>query len=89
MCLNKNEYKKFLNQILQEIGRARIETARTMNKGLITLYQNIGKIIVERQEQFGWGKSVVEQLAKDLEDRIPGQKGFSPRNLWEMRKLAL
>ncbi|MDI3473640.1 MAG: hypothetical protein PWQ48_1921, partial [Thermotogaceae bacterium] len=50
---------------------------------------NIGKSIVEKQEDMGWGKSVVEQLAKDLRREFPDVKGFSSRNIWRMRAFYL
>jgi predicted nuclease of restriction endonuclease-like (RecB) superfamily len=45
--------------------------------------------IVDKQEQLGWGKSVVENLAQDLQKEFPGTKGFSARNLWLMRSFYL
>jgi predicted nuclease of restriction endonuclease-like (RecB) superfamily len=45
--------------------------------------------IVERQEQFGWGKSVVEKLSADLKKEFPDLSGYSARNLWDMRRLYL
>jgi predicted nuclease of restriction endonuclease-like (RecB) superfamily len=56
---------------------------------MLQLYWEIGKGIAERQESLGWGKSVVEQLAKDLRKEFPGTVGFSPQNLWYMRKFFL
>jgi predicted nuclease of restriction endonuclease-like (RecB) superfamily len=50
---------------------------------------NLGKMIVERQDKEGWGKSVVERLAKDLQKEFPGIKGFSVQNLWYMRQFYL
>ncbi|MCL4558439.1 MAG: DUF1016 N-terminal domain-containing protein [Deltaproteobacteria bacterium] len=52
---------------------------------MIKLYWDIGKIIVERQRRYGWGHSVVEELAKDLIDDFKGIEGFSSNNLWRMR----
>ncbi len=46
-------------------------------------------MIVEKQEQLGWGKSVVEQLSKDLQEEFPGQNGWSTRNLWLMKQFYL
>ncbi len=43
-------------------------------------------MIVERQKQAGWGKSVVEKLAGDLQAEFPGVSGFSAINLWRMRQ---
>jgi hypothetical protein len=36
-------------------------------------------------EKLGWGKSVVETLANDLQKEFPGLNGFSTRNIWYMR----
>ena len=41
---------------------------------------------MEKQEDLGWGKSVVEQLSLDLRAEFPGMKGFSANNLWLMRQ---
>lgn len=60
-----------------------------VNKELISLYWEIGKGIVEKQEQLGWGKAVVERLSRDLMEEFPGTAGFSPQNLWLMRQFFL
>jgi predicted nuclease of restriction endonuclease-like (RecB) superfamily len=46
-------------------------------------------MIVERQEQAGWGKSVVERLSQDLRREFPGVAGFSVQNLWYMRQFHM
>ena len=60
-----------------------------VNKELIALYWDIGRLIVERQEKYGWGKSIVENLAKDLQIEFSGVQGFSAQNLWYMRQFYL
>ena len=40
---------------------------------------------MSRQQEQGWGRSVVEQLANDLQQEFPGVTGFSASNLWRMR----
>jgi hypothetical protein len=42
-------------------------------------------MILARQQDEKWGKSVVEELAKDLRDEFPGLSGYSARSLWYMR----
>lgn len=42
-----------------------------------------------KQTTLGWGKSVVEQLAKDLQAELPGVKGFSTQNLWYMKQFYI
>ncbi len=76
-----NEYIVFLSEIRDKIRLANLRASRAVNRELINLYWEIGKMIVDRQQQFGWGKSVVEKLAEDLKKEFPGIKGFSKANL--------
>jgi len=56
---------------------------------MILLYWDIGRIILERQDQAGWGAKVIDRLSMDLRDAFPDMDGFSPRNLKYMRAFAL
>ncbi|MFA5811021.1 MAG: PDDEXK nuclease domain-containing protein, partial [bacterium] len=58
---------------------------KAVNKELIGLYWDIGRLIVERQKGKSWGRSVVEKLATDLQKEFQGMPGFSARNIWYMR----
>jgi predicted nuclease of restriction endonuclease-like (RecB) superfamily len=64
---------------------AQIKASLSVNRELIQLYWDIGGLIVYRQRAEGWGKSVVEKLASDVQKEFPGIEGFSPRNIWPMR----
>lgn len=79
-------YRTFLTDIKQRIRDAQYDALKAVNKEQIQLNWDLGKMIVEKQEQLGWGKSVVEQLSKDLQEEFPGQSGWSARNLWRMRQ---
>jgi predicted nuclease of restriction endonuclease-like (RecB) superfamily len=80
------EYAQFVTELKQRIASARLHAARAVNRDLVLLYWDIGKGIVERQAAMGWGDSVVEALAKDLQKDFPGISGFSARNPWHMRR---
>jgi predicted nuclease of restriction endonuclease-like (RecB) superfamily len=56
---------------------------------MIELYFDIGKRIVLNQETLGWGKSVVEEMSKDLKDEFGEKSGYSSSNLWRMRNFYL
>jgi len=79
------EYSELLTNIKRRIRTAQYEALKAVNKELVVLYWDIGRIIGERQKGKTWGKSVVERLAKDLQAEFPGIKGFSERNIWYMR----
>lgn len=83
--LNKTYYKTFFVEIKERIRKAQYDALRSVNKELIKLYWDIGKRIVENQKLHGWGKSIVENLADDLQKEFPGVSGLSARNLWRMK----
>lgn len=79
------QYQPFLEQILTKIQSARYEMLKTVSKQTVELYWEIGKSVSQQMQDQGWGKSIVEQLSKDLQREFPGIKGFSARNLWNMK----
>ncbi|MCC6846754.1 MAG: DUF1016 N-terminal domain-containing protein [Bacteroidetes bacterium] len=80
-----SNYQPFLKEILSKIQLARYEMLKTVSKQTITLYWEIGKSVSEKVKLEKWGKSVVEQLSKDLQTEFPGIRGFSARNIWRMK----
>ncbi len=86
---SQTQYSDFVLSIKQRILQSQYEALKHVNKELITLYWDIGKSIVEKQDEFGWGKSVVKTLAEDLQQEFVGIKGFSVQNLWNMRQFYL
>ena len=69
--LDADNYGQLLGEIKQYIRSAQYEALRAVNQKLIALYWDIGKSIVTRQQGETWGKSIVEQLAKDLQQEFP------------------
>lgn len=53
---------------------------------MIALYWEVGKRITEQQMTLGWGKSVVENLSRDIQKEFPGIQGFGVRNMWDMAR---
>ncbi len=84
-----HHFKVFVTDIKQKILSSQYEALKAVNKELITLYWEIGKSIVEKQEAFGWGKAVVKNLSEELQKEFVGIKGFSVQNLWNMRQFYL
>jgi hypothetical protein len=73
-------YGSFIKQIKELIHRRQYEAMKRVNTELIQLYWEIGTEIDRKQQEQGWGKSVVEFLAKELQKEFPGVQGFSARN---------
>lgn len=87
--IDSKDYKTLLQEIKQRVYKAQYEALKAVNKELIGLYWDIGEKIVWRQKQHSWGKSIVENLAKDLQLEFPGMQGFSAQNLWYMRQFYI
>ncbi|HVU09079.1 MAG TPA: PDDEXK nuclease domain-containing protein [Verrucomicrobiae bacterium] len=82
-------YTTLLANLKARVHAAQLRAAISVNRELILLYWDIGKIIVEAQKTKGYGKQVVERLAGDLQKEFPGTAGFSPQNVWFMRSFYL
>lgn len=83
------DYEALFTEVKERVRVAQYQALKTVNKELIGLYWDIGRMIVARQAGETWGKSIVQQLAGDLQKEFPGIKGFSAQNLWYMRQFYL
>ena len=81
-------YDAFLSDLKMRIRTAQVRVALAVNCELVLLYWQIGKEILERQQQEGWGAKAIDRLAKDLKHEFPDMSGFSSRNLKYMRAFA-
>ena len=86
--LTTPDYPAWLADLKSRVEQARRRAALSVNRELVSLYWQIGRDIIERQDRQGWGAKVVDQLARDLRAAFPDMRGFSPRNLKYMRALA-
>lgn len=83
-----NGYAEWQKGIEQLIEVSKLRTAISVNADTLTLYWNIGNSILQKQKEKGWGKKVIEQLSKDLTNRFPNDRGYSERNLRNMKIFA-
>jgi predicted nuclease of restriction endonuclease-like (RecB) superfamily len=84
-----DDYVSFLAEVKERVRAAQYQALKAVNKHLVGLYWDVGRMIAERQHGESWGKSVVERLASDLQQEFPGVRGFSVQNLWYMRQFYL
>ena len=82
-------YQPFVNEIKELIQRKQFQAIKMVNTETINLYWEIGEEIYRQQREKGWGKSIVQILAKELQKEFPGTQGYSAANLWRMRNFYL
>lgn len=86
---SSTDFKTVLQDIKQKIYSAKNKAILSANRVMIELYFEIGKTIVQKQEKLGWGKSVVEEMSKELKKEFGEKSGYSTQNLWYMRQFYL
>ena len=63
-----DDYLNFIEEIKSEIQKQRISVVLNANSSMICLYWKIGKAILQKQEEEGWGTKVIDRMAKDLKE---------------------
>ena len=83
-----SDYQDWVKMLKTRIQAAQQRAVLAVNQELLQLYWQIGRDILLRQQEQGWGSKVIERLAQDLRSAFPDLKGFSRANLLYMRSFA-
>ena len=70
----------------QRFRNAQIKAAVKVNSEQLLFNWQLGRDLVVRKAEEKWGNGIVEQVSLDLQAAFPKAKGFSARNLWNMKK---
>jgi predicted nuclease of restriction endonuclease-like (RecB) superfamily len=89
MKIQDNSYKIWLEDIKLKIRSAQLKAAVAVNSQMLEVYWELGKEIVNKQNDAHWGDSILEQLSIDLKLNFPSTNGFSKRNLYAIRQWYL
>ena len=71
-----DSYLQFIEEIKKEIQKQRVSVVMNANTSMICFYWNIGKAILKKQEEEGWGAKVIDRISKDLKIAFPEMFGF-------------
>jgi predicted nuclease of restriction endonuclease-like (RecB) superfamily len=78
-------YLDNIKALKSAILQSRYRAATLVNKELLTLYFAVGKFISVKIKEEKWGAKVLENLSNDLQNELPGLRGFSATNMKRMR----
>lgn len=81
-------YLKALQQIKKQVKSAQIKAHLQVNKEMLILYWQIGNIIINKQQEEGWGAKITQKLSQDLIKAFPSMTGFSYSNIRYMQRFA-
>ncbi len=82
------DYNNWRKEIISLIEQSKLKAILSVNAELLALYWRIGSDILTKQKEQGWGAKVIAQVSKDLSERFPDDRGYSERNLRNMKKFA-
>ena len=79
------EYLQAVKDIKSAILKSRYAAAKQANKELLKLYYSVGGYVSAHSRDGYWGSNAIETIAKGLQQELPGLRGFSARNIKNMR----
>lgn len=82
-------YNDWRKDIISLIERSKLKAILSVNAELLTLYWKIGSGILTKQKRLGWGAQVIDSLSEDLSKTFPDDRGYSVRNLRNMKRFAM
>lgn len=84
-------YDALLSEVVSLLDKARRTSGRAVNYVMTSTYWEIGRRIVEHEQEgsrrAGYGEEVIKHLAQDLTGRLG--RGFSRTNVFQMRQFFL
>ena len=82
----EKSYIQFISELKTQILQSRYRAASLANREMLLLYYYTGRQLSEKIKQENWGAKVIKNIATDLQKELPGLRGFSYRNLKNMRQ---
>lgn len=67
------------------LTRNKKSALKGVNQEQLALYYGIGRFISQNSRAGFWGKDAIDTISRQLSTEVPGLRGFSPRNLRNMR----
>jgi predicted nuclease of restriction endonuclease-like (RecB) superfamily len=83
--ITTNLYSEAIQVIKSAILKSRYRAAALANKELLSLYYGIGKYVSENSRNGFWGTKAIESISNQLQQELPGLRGFSEGNIRKMR----
>lgn len=84
-----NDYAGWIKDLSQRFRQSQIKAAVKVNSEMLRFYFSLGADIVTKQAESKWGDGFFRNLSMDLQDALPGVKGFSIQSLYYAKRFYL
>lgn len=81
------EYSSWILELKERYRRSQIKAVTQVNCEMLRFYWSLGRDIVARDAENIYGSGFYRNLSSDLQHELPESKGFSPQNLYYMKKM--
>lgn len=84
-AIKQNDIYSAVKFIKGAIQQTRYRVMRSANKEALALYYSVGGYLVSSIESAKWGDKVIESISEQLQQELPGLRGFSKTSIKKMR----
>ena len=79
------QYQNAVDIIKTAILQSQARAAKAVNQEQLALYYGIGRYVSANTRKKNWGQGAIEAISNQLKQELPGLRGFSARNIKNMR----
>ena len=79
------QYQNAVDVIKTAILQSQARAAKAVNQEQLALYYGIGRYVSANTRKKNWGQGAIEVISNQLKQELPGLRGFSARNIKNMR----
>ena len=83
------EYANWIKDLSLRFRQSQIKAAIRVNSEMLRFYFSLGADIVNKKAESRWGDGFFKNLGRDLQNALPGVRGFSEKNLYYMKLMYL
>ena len=82
---NIKQYQSAVDVIKTAILQSQARAVKAVNQEQLALYYGIGRYVSANTRKKNWGQRAIEAISNQLKQELPGLRGFSARNIKNMR----
>jgi hypothetical protein len=83
------EYKQWISELSERFRVSQLRASVKVNAEMLRFYWSLGRDIVEFKAESKWGNGVIKSISQDLQNQLPGIKGFSETNIDYMKRFYI